>query len=95
MKLSKASDTKTNSHQLTAAQLDLKKWSNSNSEQPAPCLVLLLSMTPYGLEYVFGQLGSSVPAISPLNLLCTPAHSLAGQWGKQKRALHCVNTVQQ
>ncbi|KAK4820316.1 hypothetical protein QYF61_022933 [Mycteria americana] len=33
----------------------------------------MLSMTSYGTEYPFGQLGSAVPAVSPPNLLCTPS----------------------
>ncbi|KAK4829473.1 hypothetical protein QYF61_004763 [Mycteria americana] len=36
----------------------------------------MLSMTPYGMEQLFGQLGSAVPAVSPPNSLCPPAYSL-------------------
>ncbi|KAK4829768.1 hypothetical protein QYF61_006492 [Mycteria americana] len=38
----------------------------------------MLSMTPYGVESPFGQLGSAVPAVSPPNSLCPPASSLVG-----------------
>jgi len=33
----------------------------------------LLSMTSYGMEYPFGQLGSAVPAVPPPSSLCTPS----------------------
>ncbi|KAK4819036.1 hypothetical protein QYF61_024401 [Mycteria americana] len=33
----------------------------------------MLSMTPYGVGYPFGQLGSAVPAVSPPNFSCTPS----------------------
>ncbi|KAJ7404189.1 hypothetical protein WISP_146848 [Willisornis vidua] len=33
----------------------------------------LLTMTPYGMEYPLGQLGSAVSAVSPLNSSCTPS----------------------
>lgn len=33
--------------------------------------ILFLSMTPYGIEYSLGQLGSAVPSLSPFNFLCT------------------------
>ncbi|KAK4817679.1 hypothetical protein QYF61_024908 [Mycteria americana] len=36
-------------------------------------LIHILSMTPYGMEQPFGQLGSAVPAVSPPNFLCTPS----------------------
>ncbi|GAB0180862.1 hypothetical protein GRJ2_000551500 [Grus japonensis] len=35
----------------------------------------MLSMTSYGMEYPFGQLGSAVPAVSPPNFMCTPSLS--------------------
>ncbi|KAK4832066.1 hypothetical protein QYF61_020622 [Mycteria americana] len=38
---------------------------------PAKVKLYILSMTPYGMEYPFGQLGSAVPAVSPPNFLCT------------------------
>ncbi|KAK4829699.1 hypothetical protein QYF61_006074 [Mycteria americana] len=36
-------------------------------------LLYTLSMTSYGVEYPFGQLGSAVPAVSPPSFLCTPS----------------------
>ncbi|KAK4820156.1 hypothetical protein QYF61_020531 [Mycteria americana] len=38
----------------------------------------MLSMTPYGVECPFGQLGSAVLAVSPPSFLCTP--SLLAAW---------------
>lgn len=38
--------------------------------------VYVLSMTPYGPEYLFGQAGSAVPAVSHASILCLPASSL-------------------
>jgi len=37
----------------------------------SPPLLYMLSMTPYGMEYPFGQLGSAVLAVSPPSFLCT------------------------
>ncbi|KAK4816685.1 hypothetical protein QYF61_019921 [Mycteria americana] len=42
-----------------------KHWNRSQ--------LYMLSLTPYGMEYPFGQLGSAVPAVSPPNSLCTPS----------------------
>ncbi|KAK4821599.1 LOW QUALITY PROTEIN: hypothetical protein QYF61_025176 [Mycteria americana] len=36
-------------------------------------LLYMLSMTSYGMEYPFGQLGSAVPAVSPPSFLCSPS----------------------
>lgn len=33
----------------------------------------MLTMMTYGVECPFGQLDSAVPAVSPLNSLCTPS----------------------
>ncbi|KAK4825808.1 hypothetical protein QYF61_002413 [Mycteria americana] len=41
-------------------------------------LLSMLSMTPYGMECPFGQLGSAGPAVSPPNFLCTPSLLAAG-----------------
>ena len=41
--------------------------------------VSILGMTPCGMEYAFGQLGSAVPAVSPLlSCLCPRQPPLAG-----------------
>lgn len=37
-----------------------------------------LNMTPYSVGFSLGRLGSSVPAVPPLNSLCTPAPSVVG-----------------
>jgi len=52
----------------------------------------MLSMTPYGTEYNFGQWGSAVPAVSPSR--APPSYSLVG-WGKKKTPWLCVSTAQQ
>ena len=39
-------------------------------------------MTPYGMEYPFGQLGSAVLAASPPIFLCSPS-LLAGGVGRE------------
>lgn len=65
-------------------------WENKHhhSEHIIPFSLFLqllrLSIMSYGLEHPFGQLRSDVPAISPLNILCTPFNSLMGQHKKQK-----------
>lgn len=46
-------------------------------------LVLLLSMTPYGMEYLIGQLGVSCPSVSSPTHLCNPS-LLAGGVGSRK-----------
>lgn len=43
-----------------------------------PPHAVLLSMMWYGEEYLFGQLGSAVPAGSPPIVLCTPRQFAAG-----------------
>lgn len=44
----------------------------------SPPLVLLLNMTLHGMEYLFGQSGSAVLAVSHPNLWPTPSYS----WGR-------------
>ncbi|KAK4832592.1 hypothetical protein QYF61_024383 [Mycteria americana] len=51
----------------------------------SPPKLCMLSMTSYGMECPFGQLGSAVPAVSPPNFLCTPS-LLAGGSKIEKRA---------
>ena len=34
--------------------------------------IYVLSVTSYGMEYPFGQLGSAVPVVTPAIFLCTP-----------------------
>jgi len=41
-----------------------------------PPQLYMLSMTSYGMEYPFGQLGSAVPAVSPPRFSAPPACSL-------------------
>ncbi|KAK4831143.1 hypothetical protein QYF61_015446 [Mycteria americana] len=48
-----------------------------------PRELYMLSMTPYGMEYPFAQLGSAVPAVSPPSFLCTPS-LLAAQYFVKK-----------
>jgi len=43
----------------------------------------MLSVTPYGMEYPFGQLGSGVPAVSPTSSLCTPSLLPVGRGEEQ------------
>ncbi|KAK4824175.1 LOW QUALITY PROTEIN: hypothetical protein QYF61_011472, partial [Mycteria americana] len=45
------------------------------------CKLYMLSMTPYGVEQPFGQLGSAVPAVSPPSFLCTPSLLAGGDPG--------------
>ena len=45
--------------------------------------------TSYGMEYLFGQLGSAVPALSPPNFLCTPS-LLAGRAVMSSKGLDSV-----
>ncbi|KAK4832965.1 hypothetical protein QYF61_026791 [Mycteria americana] len=58
----------------------VKHWNRLPREMvESPSLELyMLSMTPYGMGYPFGQLGSAVPAVSHPNFLCTPS-LLAGR----------------
>lgn len=54
-------------HLLADAQLVPKQWATkplANSSQ-----VLLFSVMPYGMEYLFGQFGAAVLAVSPLKFL--------------------------
>jgi len=65
-------------------------WENKHHHSKCPHFLLLaqvyvLSMTSYGMEYPFGQLGKAVPAVSPPSFLCPPACSLVGACEKQKR----------
>jgi len=74
----------TTSHQQTAAQTILKQrppWKNS------PLPVLLPSGTLYGMEHPFGQFGSAVPVLSPLNLLPTPKLLPEGTERETEKAL--------
>lgn len=55
-------------HLLADAQLVPKQWATNppaNSSQ-----VLLFSGIPDGMEYLFGQFGPAVLAVSPLKFLC-------------------------
>ena len=60
-------------HSLTDAQLVPEQRSLHPGQLPP---VYILGMTPYGLEYPFGQFGSAALAVSPPNFLCPS--SLAG-----------------
>jgi len=74
--------TKTIAHnQMTDAQPVPKQWPT----RPTFLQLCMLSMTSYGTEYPFGQLGSAVPAVSP-PMPCAPPARLLVEWGeKQKR----------
>lgn len=77
-------------HPLTDAQ--------PGPQQPLPCPappVLLSKMTPHGMGYSFGQLGSPVPVLSPPSSRCTPAPLLAGQHGKLNNPWLCVSDALQ
>lgn len=68
--------------------------------QPSACspwrtfpLVYKLSMTPYGMEYPFGQLGSAVPAVS-LPSSCTPTCQVMLEAEKSlPQSKHCSATT--
>jgi len=52
-------------------------------------------MTSLGMEYPFGQVGSTVLAVSPPSFFCTPS-LLAGEGcEEQKSSWLCVSTAQQ
>lgn len=61
--------------------------------RPAFPLVLLLSMTSHGMEHLFGQLGSAVPAVSSPSVLCTSSLLSGGVVCEAEKALtlceHC------
>lgn len=46
---------------LTFAQPDYEQWQTPYTPLPIP-LLLLFTVTSYGMEYPTGQLGSSVPS---------------------------------
>lgn len=54
-----------------------------------------LSIMPCDMEFPFGLMGSAVPAVSPSNFLCPPAHLLVGWGEEQKRPWLNVSTAQQ
>ena len=57
---------------------------------PTFSLVLLLSMTSYGMEHPSGQLGSAVLTMSPPNFLCTTSlHAGGVVWGAEKALNLC------
>ena len=50
----------------------------------------MLSMTLYGMEYPFGQLGTDVPAMSPPNFLFPPSLLPGGElWGAEEALTLC------
>ena len=70
-----------------------------NNHEHSPFLLFslsyfLLSMTSYGMEYPSHQLRPAVLAVSPLNLLPTPAYWLGGEgdraeWEREKASMLC------
>ena len=62
---------------MPSLQMSLSKGSPG---QTSPLSVLLLSMTPYGMGYPFGQLGPAVLAVSPPNSL----HLQPTRWQDRK-----------
>jgi len=62
-------------HPLTDAHRATKEPALPPGEFP---VVLLFSMTSYGMEYPFGQLGPAVLAVSLPASCALPASSLAG-----------------
>jgi len=64
----------------TSSQLKSSQFlSNGNPRKLLP-VFLLLSVTLYCVEYLFGQFGSAVPVVSPPSLLRTSTYSL---WGAE------------
>ena len=61
-------------HLLTDAQLVPKQQSTPPSQLHP---IYILGMMSYGMEYLFGQVGSVVLAVSPPNFMC-PFSLLAG-----------------
>jgi len=51
-------------------------------------------MMAYGMEYPFGQFGSTVLAVPP-ELLCTPAYSVQGHSGHNRRTRRYASTAPQ
>lgn len=91
----KSNDTKTTTHLFPPAD-----WRPAGLQAKATLArllpILLVSMMLCDMEHHFGQLGSSVPAVSPLNLLSTPSLLAAGAgWGTEKAVMlykHCSET---
>lgn len=68
---------------------EMPSQSLSSSPWPTFPLVLLVSVTPRGVEHPLGQLGSAVPAGSPPNSLCSPASSGGVGQGAEKALVLC------
>lgn len=58
---------------------------------PFPSFLLLYmpGMIPFGMEYSFGQLGLTLPAVSSLASCACPAYTLMGQDEKQNTPQYC------
>lgn len=73
-------------HKQTNVQPVSEQWPLWTDYPP----ILSLSMTLYGMEYLFGQLGLAVPSVSPSRLLPTSSLLAVGaEWETEKDLMLC------